>query len=81
MALIQCPDCGQAVSSTALQCPNCAARIAPLARRRTNPWMIIGWVLVAVIVLPIAMCSMGFVGSRVQSGAERARNQLEQTTP
>ncbi len=40
----------------------------PIKRRQrgaANPWMIIGWILVAMIVLPLALCTMGgiaFVG-------------------
>jgi hypothetical protein len=71
MAVIACPDCEKDVSEHAEKCLNCgapiASRIKGTPRKPTSPWTIIGWMIVAAIVLPLATCA--FVASRVANSA------------
>lgn len=65
MALISCRECGNQVSTEAPVCPKCGAPVArqpvgrPMPERKpTNPWMIIGWIIVLLLLLPLATCVM-----------------------
>lgn len=74
MALVTCPDCRREVSDAAPNCPQCGRPLhsAPIAdhqaKRPTNPWMIIGWILLLIILLPLATCVL-LVGGGVSSSA------------
>lgn len=63
MALVNCPDCGREMSDSASVCLQCGRPMQGRApeKRRTNPWMIIGWLVLLVILLPLATCSL-FLG-------------------
>ena len=78
MALIKCPDCGRSVSDTAPSCPDCGRIMSAPAKKSTNPWVIIGWIVVALIVLPIATCTVAFVGSSVKSGSDKANQRMQE---
>lgn len=63
MALVTCPDCRREVSDAAPNCPHCgrplhSAPMAAQAKRPTNPWMIIGWLVLLIILLPLATCAL-----------------------
>lgn len=91
MALVPCRDYGHSISTTAPACPKCgapgpAAQIhyappAPAPRRGTNPWMVIGWILLLLLLLPLATCVM-VIGSGTysdyQKESERQRQLREQ---
>lgn len=70
--LIQCPDCGKSVSSAAISCNGCGAPIARLARR-TSPWTIIGWILVVILILPVASCTALLARMDTETAQERSR--------
>lgn len=81
MAIISCPECGRQVSSTAPTCPGCGAKISSAqllpAKKRSNPWMIIGWIFLAIIILPLAMCTgalvLGVGGKSYSDYREKAK--------
>lgn len=68
MALIVCPECKDTVSEFAATCPKCAAPIARMTgnagpvKKPRNPWMIIGWIVLLIILLPLATCTLLFGG-------------------
>ena len=53
MALINCPDCGTAVSSSAKQCPNCGCNVKEVVETRTVglPCCCLGGCLVCVFIV------------------------------
>jgi phosphate/sulfate permease len=63
MAMVTCPECKREVSSQATACPHCGAprRPVPLPAKSTNPWMVIGWIILAVVLLPIAGCIVAMI--------------------
>ena len=47
-------------------------------KKPRNPWLIIGWIILAIILLPLAMCSVAVVGvsySTVKEGRDKAEAQ------
>lgn len=81
MALTQCPECGNQVSTAAAACPKCGApRQAPQqillkeARKGTSPWTIIGWIILLILMLPLVTCVM-VIGN---SGVSDYENRLEE---
>lgn len=86
MAMTHCRECGKDISDQASACPHCgaprvaAAQPAAIApRRSTNPWMIIGWIVLALILLPLATC-MVMVGVGSSRMADQ-RAQAEASNP
>lgn len=87
MPLVPCRDCGHNISTTAPACPKCgspgpAAQVryappAPAPRRGTNPWMVIGWILLILMLLPLATCFM-VVGGGAYSDYEKRVQEREQ---
>lgn len=71
--LIQCPDCGKSVSSAAISCNGCGAPIASRPVRRTSPWTIIGWILVVILILPVASCTALLARMDAETSQERSR--------
>lgn len=87
MALINCEDCGQQVSTMATSCPHCgyplqeqgipAATPPPVAppppptRRGTSPWTVIGWIVLAVLLLFLYSC-MKFAANYAETSAPAA---------
>lgn len=79
-----CRVCGHMVSEFAPQCPGCgdptAARYGHKAgseRKPTNPWMIIGWILLLLILLPLATCAL-IVGNTAKDAADSYRSSESQ---
>ena len=70
MAMTQCPECGNNVSSMAPTCPQCGYPIAapaaaappsppaypPPKKSGTSPWTIIGWILLVFLLLFVYSC-------------------------
>lgn len=68
MAIIQCPECRKGISDVAYSCPHCGySPPAMPARRGTNPWMVIGWIVLIIILLPLATCAL-MLGSVSKGG-------------
>ncbi|MDR7098609.1 hypothetical protein J2X04_000956 [Lysobacter niabensis] len=42
-------------------------------KRPTNPWMIIGWIILALIALPLVTCVAIFGGASIMAGADRTQ--------
>ena len=86
MALIACRECGGQVSTLAAACPACGAPIAPPAaprpapapRQGTNPWMIIGWIILLLLLLPLATC-VAMVGGLAMTDLDRQPAPQQQT--
>lgn len=61
-----CRVCKQPVSEFAPACPGCgdptAVRYGHARGKSTNPWTIIGWIIVIIFVLPLATC-VGILGT------------------
>ena len=53
MALVQCPDCGQAVSDTADACPRCGRNMNVIVIEGTEAEWTATWVLLGLGVLVI----------------------------
>jgi len=68
--LAPCRVCGHLVSEFADRCPGCgdptARRYGHEPKRPSGPWTLLGWLLLILIVLPIAMCSglLGHIASQ-----------------
>ena len=86
MALNPCRECGHQISSTAAACPKCGApgpaaiaQPQPIAqpRRGTNPWMIIGWIIVLILLLPLATCFMAIGAGTYSDYAEESERQRQ----
>jgi hypothetical protein len=81
MATAPCRVCGHQVSEHAPACPQCgdptAARYGHAPGKKTNPWMIIGWIILAALLLPLVTCMGIFGTAAVKSGQERAERSLQ----
>jgi len=85
MAMIQCRECGQNISSTAAVCPKCGA---PVRRRSIASWLVI--IMLVLIGLAVGMASCQDRASRkageraaqeqAQAKAQRAATVLQQQT-
>lgn len=75
--LAPCRVCGQEVSEYAEKCPKCgdptARRYGRAPRKPTNPWMVIGWIIVIALVLPIATCVSIIGGGAVKDYEARTQ--------
>lgn len=43
-------------------------------RGAANPWMIIGWIVLALLVLPLALCTFGMVGGTASDSYNKYRD-------
>lgn len=69
MAIVNCKECGEIVSTQADACPKCGARRA--GRGGLNPWKIIGWIFLAFLALILYSCVRvaGTIGSSATTGS------------
>ena len=71
MALIQCPECGKEISSSAKNCPGCGYPISKtkisLKYWVTESWKIVRWIVLAVFLIAVVL----FVGVKVKRHANR----------
>lgn len=70
--LAPCRVCGQMVSEYAPACPKCgdptARRYGNEARKKMNPWIIIGWIILLPFVLVVGSC-IGILGDVSSAGS------------
>lgn len=68
-AMVQCRVCGMQVNDHAEKCPTCgdrtALRYGNVRGPSSNPWTIIGWVVLAMIALAFGGC---FEAAKVLGG-------------
>lgn len=61
-----CRVCKQPVSEYAPACPTCgdptAVRYGHARGKPTNPWTIIGWIILLLMAIPLATC-VGILGT------------------
>jgi len=73
MSLIQCPDCGRDVSSSAPACPNCGAPVASLimARAEASPKRrTLGCTSLFVVVVVVGILASALIPEKERTGNE-----------
>lgn len=89
MSLINCPECGQAVSNEAIACPNCGRPFAsptPVVQKRVvitepNRSEFPKWVIVPIVVLVAVLIFFAFSLTRDDTTEEAKRTNVNVSVP